>query len=67
MFEDVDTRSILDQVQAKLKDEAARSLWHRIDSEFASGGAEAVTSYLLSQFDEIAARLRDELAATDVE
>ena len=67
MFEDVNTRSILDQVQAKLKDESARSLWHRIDSEFASDGTGAVTSYLHSQFDEIATRVRNELAATEVE
>ena len=67
MFEDVSTRSILDQVPAELKGDAARSLWRRIDSEFASGGPGAVTSYLRSQFDEIATRLRAELAATDVE
>ena len=67
MFEDVNTRSILDQVPAKLKGEVARSLWRRIDSEFASGGPAAVTSYLRSQFDEIATRLHAELAATDVE
>ena len=67
MFEDVNTRSILDQVPAKLKGEVARSLWRRIDSEFASSGPGAVTSYLRSQFDEIATRLRAELAATDME
>ena len=68
MFEDVNTRSILDQVPAKLKDEVARSLWHRIDSEFGSGGPGAVASYLRSQFEEIATRLRTELAAAkDVE
>ena len=67
MFEDVNTRSILDQVPAKLNGEVARSLWRPIDSEFASGGPGAVTSYLRSQFDEIATRLRAELAATDVE
>ena len=65
MFEDVNTRSILDQVPAKLKDEVARSLWRRIDSECASGGPGAVTTYLRSQFDEIAARLRTELAAAE--
>ena len=65
MFEDVNTRSILDRVPAKLKGEAARSLWRRIDSEFASGGPEGVTSYLHSQFDEIATRLRAERAAAE--
>ena len=63
MFEDVNTRSILDQVPAKLQGEAARSLWRRIDSEFWSGGPGAVTSYLRSQFEENATRLRTELAA----
>lgn len=63
MFEHVNTRAILDQVPANLNDEAARSLWRRMDSEFESGGPEAVTSYLRSQFDEIAGRLRDQLAA----
>lgn len=68
MFEDVNTRSILDQVPAKLKDEVARSLWRRIDSERRDGGPGAVTSYLRSQFEEIATRLRAELqAAEDVE
>ena len=65
MFEDVNTRMILDQVSAKLRDEEARSLWRRIDSEFGSGGPGAVTSYLRSQFGEIATRLRDELAAAE--
>ena len=63
MFEDVDTRSILDQVPAKLKGDAAWSLWRRIHSELATGGPEGVTSYLRSQFEEIATRLRQELAA----
>lgn len=63
MFDDVNTRSILDQVPAKLKGEVSRSLWRRIDSELATGGPGAVTSYLGSQFDEIATRLRAELAA----
>ena len=65
MFEDVNTRSIRDQVPAMLKGEVARSLWRRIDSEFGSGGSGAVTSYLRSQFDEIATRLRAELAAAE--
>ena len=65
MFEDVNTRSIRDQVPARLKGEVARSLWRRIDSEFGSGGPGAATSYLRSQFDEIATRLRAELAAAE--
>ena len=64
MFEDVNARSILDEVQPRLKDEA-RSLWFRIDSEFGSGGTGAVTSYLRSQFDEIATGLRAALAAAE--
>ena len=64
MFEHVNTRSILDRVSPKLKDEVERSLWRRIDSEFGSGGP-AVTSYLRSQFDQIAKRLRDELAVAN--
>ena len=68
MFKDVDTRSILDQVPAKLQGEGAWALWRRIDSEFATSGPERVTSYLRSQFDEIATRLRRELAGvTDTE
>ena len=68
MFEDVDTRLILGQVPSKLQGEAARSLWRRIDSELASGGPRAVTSYLRSRFEGIGTRLRTELsAATDVE
>ena len=63
MFKGVNTRSILDQVQPSLNDEVARSLWRRIDSEFGSGGPGAVKSYLRSQFNEIATRLRAELAA----
>ncbi|MDE0221492.1 MAG: hypothetical protein OXJ90_19640 [Spirochaetaceae bacterium] len=68
MFEDVNTRSILVQVPAKLKGEEARSLWRRIDSELATGGPGSAISYLRSQFDEIATRLRTELeTAKDVE
>ena len=68
MFEDVNTHSILGQVPPKLKGETARSLWRRIHSEFGSAGPGAVTSYLRSQFDEIATRLRADLAsAKDVE
>ena len=63
MFEDVNTHSILGQVPSKLQGDAARSLWRRIDSELASGGPGAVTSYLRSQFEEIATKLRAELAA----
>jgi hypothetical protein len=63
MFEDVNTRSILGQVAAKLKGEAARSLWRRIDSELGSGGPGAVTTYLRSQFEEIGTRLRANLEA----
>ena len=63
MFEDVNNRSILAQVPAKLKGEPARSLWRRIDSELASGGPGAVASYLQSQFSEISTRIRSELSA----
>ncbi len=63
MFKDVNTRSILNQVPAKLKGEAAQSLWRRIESEFASGGPGAVSSYLRSQFEEVVTRLRADLAA----
>lgn len=65
MFEDVNIRSILDQVSAKLSDEEARFLWRRIDSEFGSGGPGAVTSYLRARFEEIDKRLRAELAAAE--
>ena len=68
MFEDVNNRSILEQVPAKLKGEAARSLWRRIDSELSFGGPGAVASYLHSQFGEISTRIRSELSAyKDVE
>lgn len=62
MFEGINTRSILDQVPSKMKDTAARSLWKRIDSEFASDGPRRVSSYLRSRFDEISTRLRADLA-----
>ena len=55
----------LARVPPKLKSEVAWSLWRRIDSEFGSGGPGAVTSYLRSQFEEIATRLRTELAAAE--
>ncbi|MXZ67450.1 MAG: hypothetical protein F4Z17_00270 [Acidimicrobiia bacterium] len=62
------TRSILGDVPTNLQGEVPRSLWRRIDSEFTSGGSGAVTSYLRSQFEEIATRLHDELeVATDAD
>lgn len=64
MFDDVNTRSILDQVPPKLQGDEARSLWRRIQSEFRSGGVGAVESYLRSQSDDIARRLRTELSAS---
>ncbi len=68
MFDDVSTRSILGNVPTNLRGEGSRSLWQRIDSEFTSGGSGAVTSYLRSQFEEIATRLHDELgSATDAD
>ena len=63
MFEDVNTRSILDRVPAKLRREAARSLWRRIDSELQSGGPREVISYLRSQFNDIATEFRSEISA----
>jgi hypothetical protein len=63
MFDNVNTRAILDQVPATLKGDPARSLWKRIESEFASGSTGGVSSYLASQFDEIGARLRSALTA----
>ena len=63
MFEHVSTRAILDQVPARLRGEAARSLWRRIDKELESGGPPAASSYLHAQFGETAKRLHDLLAA----
>jgi hypothetical protein len=63
MFEDLNTRSILEQVPAKLQGEATRSLWRRLDSEFSSGAVSAVESYLVSQFSEIRANVRSAVAA----
>ena len=63
MFDNVNTRSILDQVPAKLKGDPARSLWKRVESEFSSSGAGSVSSYLNSQFEEIGSRMRTALAA----
>jgi len=63
MFEDLNTRSILDRVPAKLQGEATRSLWRRLDSEFSSGGVPAVESYITSQFDEIRTNIRGALTA----
>lgn len=50
MFDDVNTRSILDQVPATLKGDPERSLWRRVESEFMSRGAGSVSSYLAAQF-----------------
>ena len=58
MFENVNTRSILNEVPTKLKGDAPRSLWRRIESEFSSGAGSSVSSYLNSEFDEIQTRLR---------
>jgi hypothetical protein len=63
MFDNVNTRSILDQVPPTLKGDPARSLWKRVESEFTSGGAGSVSSYLASQFEEIGNRLRAALRA----
>lgn len=63
MFEDLNTRSILDRVPAKLRAEVTRSFWRRLDSEFSSGGVPAVESYLTSQFDEIKTSIRGSLTA----
>jgi hypothetical protein len=62
MFEDLNTRSILDRVPAKLEGEATRALWRRVESEFSSGGVPAVESYLTAQFDEIRTNIRAALA-----
>ena len=63
MFEEVTTDSILRQVPAKLEEEEARSLWRKVNSEFASAGSKGVTAYLSARFGEIDTRLREELAA----
>ena len=57
MFDDVNTRSILDQVPPTLRGDPARSLWKRVESEFTSGGAASVSSYLASQFEEVGNRV----------
>ena len=67
MFEEVTTAAILGQVPTKLKGNAARSLWLRIQSEFTSGGAGGMSSYLQSQFTDLAERLRANLAAAEDE
>jgi hypothetical protein len=63
MFDNVNTRSILDEVPKTLKGDPARSLWKRIESEYMSRGAGSVSSYLASQFEEIGTRLRVALTA----
>lgn len=63
MFDDVSTEAILRRVSTKLEEEDARTLWRRVDSEFASGGSKGVTTYLRARFGELDARLRRELAA----
>lgn len=63
MFDNINSRSILDQVPATLKGDPARSLWRRLESEFSSGGTGTAGSYLTSQFEEIGTRLRAALAA----
>ena len=63
IFEDLNTRSILDRLPAKLQGAETRSLWRRLDSEFSSGGVSAVESYIKSQFDEIRTNIRSTLTA----
>jgi len=63
MFENVNTRSILDQVPRTLKGDPARSLRKRIESEYTSRGVGSVSSYLGAQFEEIGSRLRAALTA----
>lgn len=65
MFEEVTTAAILGQVPTRLNGDAARSLWLRIQSEFTSGGAGDISSYLQSRFADIAERLRANLAAAE--
>lgn len=63
MFEDLNTRSILDRVPAKLQGELTRSLWRRLDSELSTGGVSTVESYITSQFDEIRTNIQAALDA----
>ena len=60
-FDDINTRSILDQVPATLKGDPQRSLWKRVESEYLSGGPGSVSSYLAAQFEQIGSRLRTDL------
>ena len=62
LFEDVSTRSILRQVPAKLEEGAARSLWRRVSTEFASAGSKGVITHLRTTFGEIDTKIREELA-----
>ncbi len=59
----VDPVDDLDQVPATLRGDPERSLWKRLESEFMSGGAGSVSSYLAAQFDQIGNRLRTGLGA----
>lgn len=61
MFDDINGQKILSRVPGKLKDDSARALWRKIQSELSTGGTGAVETYLNSHFQEVATRLRAQL------
>lgn len=62
-FEGADAASVFDEVRKQITAQETRALWTRIMQEQDRGGVSAATKFVESEFDEIAARLRRELAA----
>jgi hypothetical protein len=56
--ESVSTMHVFERVAARLgSDEAARSLWVKLEQEMAGGGVPSATSYLKTRFKELSDRV----------
>lgn len=57
-----DTTVVFARVTARLQgDEAARSLWQKLQDEMKGGGTASALSYLRSRFTELSERLKESL------
>jgi len=53
-----DTANVFQRVAARLEgDEAARSLWLKLEQEMTAGGAPSATNYLQTRFKELSDRI----------
>jgi hypothetical protein len=61
--ESVSTAHVFERVAARLgSDEAARSLWLKLEQEMAAGGVPSATSYLKTRFKELSDRVATALS-----